>query len=249
MDSPERQQLPLSKRIIRSVAGTLIVIGLLFVLAGLLVPALGGHRHPPFPLAKKDIADIELAIIAFKANYDSLPMTSEASAKDKADFTYGTFGVTSESPVQVINPRPSYQANNAEIVTILAARNHPRFNKNHANNPQKKEYLSPKIATKDGKPGLGPGDGVYRDQWGNPYIISVDADGDGWTRDAFYSLAAVSRGQGKGINGLQSISGTGANDFALRGEVMVWSFGPDGKADPYIRANEGVNRDNILSWR
>ena len=132
------------------------------------------------------------------------------------------------------------------MITVLMARNHPRFNKDHANNPQKKEYLNPKPASADGKPGLGPGDGVYRDIWGNPYIISVDADGDGWTRDAFYSLAAVSKGSGKGINGLQSISGTGANDFAFRGEVMIWSLGADGQADPKLRANEGVNQDNFL---
>lgn len=31
--------------------------------------------------------------------------------------------------------------------------------------------------------------------------------------------------------------------------AMVWSFGPDDKADPSKKANEGVNKDNVLSWK
>jgi hypothetical protein len=34
----------------------------------------------------------------------------------------------------------------------------------------------------------------------------------------------------------------------LNGPVMVWSFGPDGLADPNIKANAGVNADNVISW-
>ena len=34
-------------------------------------------------------------------------------------------------------------------------------------------------------PGVGP-DGVYRDPWGNPYIITVDLNYDDKARDAFY---------------------------------------------------------------
>jgi hypothetical protein len=30
---------------------------------------------------------------------------------------------------------------------------------------------------------------------------------------------------------------------------MVWSQGPDGKADPAARADQAPNRDNILSWQ
>ena len=33
------------------------------------------------------------------------------------------------------------------------------------------------------------------------------------------------------------------------GTVTIWSFGPDGKADPSIKADQGVNKDNILSWQ
>jgi len=30
---------------------------------------------------------------------------------------------------------------------------------------------------------------------------------------------------------------------------MVWSLGPDGKADPNVKATQGVNKDNVLSWQ
>lgn len=169
-----------------------------------------------------------------------------------ADFTYGTRGTTKQPQVQIINPDGRYQANNAEPVTILMALKHPIYNPDHRNNLQKKEYLNPKVATADGKPGVGPSDSIYRDPWGNPYIISLDIDGDGFTRDAFYCRAAVSKpksGQTNALNGLTIPSNPRSDNYLYRGSVMIWSFGPDGKADPNIPSDEGVNQDNILSWR
>ena len=45
--------------------------------------------------------------------------------------------------------------------------------------------------------------GVYRDPWGNPYIISMDLNYDENCKDAFYSLQSVSQENGQtGWNGL-----------------------------------------------
>jgi hypothetical protein len=85
---------------------------------------------------------------------------------------------------------------------------------------------------------------VYRDPWGNPYIVSIDYNYDNKTRDAFYSNPTVSDG---GLNGLylnQSVTRYEAN-----APVMVWSFGKDGTANSTVSANEGVNRDNLLGWQ
>jgi hypothetical protein len=30
---------------------------------------------------------------------------------------------------------------------------------------------------------------------------------------------------------------------------MVWSAGPDQKVDINVKANAGVNKDNVLSWQ
>jgi hypothetical protein len=229
-----------------------MVFAILCALAAFTLPMVGHHQKPLVARAYYEMSEIEQAILAYKADYNNFPMTAEARQQDKADFTYGTFGVDGEFTFQIANPRPSYQANNAEVIAILTARNHPRFNKDHVNNPLKKEYLKPRIAEQDGKPGLGPNDGVYRDPWGNPYIISLDLDGDGWTRDAFYCVATVAQAtplKSSSLLGLKSPSSSGANDFAFQAPMMIWSLGADGQADPKLRANEGVNRDNILRWR
>jgi hypothetical protein len=95
------------------------------------------------------------------------------------------------------------------------------------------------------QPGVGS-DLVYRDLWGNPYIISMDLNYDEQCEDAFYGSPTVSVG---GLNGL--IQQPDLN-YAYHGKVMVWSAGPDVKIDPNSPASgatSGVNRDNILSWQ
>ena len=86
-----------------------------------------------------------------------------------------------------------------------------------------------------------------RDAWGNPYIISLDLNFDGKCRDVFYRQDTVSRTTGTiGHNGL--VAAAGPNSFELNQPMMIWSLGPDGRADPGAKANAGFNSDNILSW-
>ncbi len=238
----------------------LVVIAVIAILAGMLLPAIAKAKvKAQVVKAKKEIADIEQAVIAFKANYSIMPMDSVIRGEGVPDFTYGTSGVYFEGSPQytgnaaVVNQGLKIQTNNAALMPILMARDHVMHNPSHLNNPQKKEYLNPKVAGADGAAGLGPGDNVYRDVWKNPYIITLDANYDGFTEDGFYSRNSVSlqtAGNYNGINGLSSKSKlVSNNDFALKGEVMVWSKGPDGLSDPNIPADEGVNKDNVLSWK
>ncbi len=230
----------------------LIVIVFVGFLAGLLIPVTGRGPRPNPIRVQMEMADIEKAIVAYKANYSVLPMSAEAQRNTRSDFTFGTTGLKPQLSVSITNAGDGYQASNAEVMAILMARDKTTYNPQHIHNPQKKEFLNPKIAVADGERGLGPQDGVYRDPWGNPYIISMDRNDDGWTQDTFYSLSKVSQvelGKTNGFNRLRSLSGTGASDYSFRGPVMIWSFGPDGRADPEQRADEGVNADNILSWK
>jgi hypothetical protein len=96
-------------------------------------------------------------------------------------------------------------------------------------------------------PGVGP-DLVYRDPWGNPYIISLDMNYDEKCRDALYQKSSVSQEAGaSGFTGL--FNSTGVSDqFEYRGHVMIWSLGSDRKANAGP-ANAGFNKDNILSWK
>ena len=131
-------------------------------------------------------------------------------------------------------------------------------NLNYQKNPQQTIFLNPKMSGYDpsvlGQPAGGVDvTGVYRDPWGNPYVISMDLNYDELCKDAFYCTNAVSGFNGTsanpGLNGLVNPDSTTANNFQYHGKVMVWSAGPDGKIDPTVPANAGANKDNVLSWQ
>ena len=141
-----------------------------------------------------------------------------------------------------------YENCNAEVMAALLDRTNLYWNANHALNPNKIGYLTAKEVSDSKLPGVGP-EGVYRDPWSNPYIITVDLNGDGKCRDAFYKLNSVSEipsAGDKGFNGL--FRSGGPNTFDANKPIMVWSFGPDGSIYNQQKANAGVNKDNILSW-
>jgi hypothetical protein len=97
--------------------------------------------------------------------------------------------------------------------------------------------------------GVSTSDWMFRDPWGNPYIVTIDLNDDGKCLDALYRKATVSRNPNNPANGLFGLtnpSGSGDN-YEYNGPVMIWSMGPDGEADSG-QANQGVNKDNILSW-
>src|SRR4051794_32731250 len=100
-------------------------------------------------------------------------------------------------------------------------------------------------------PGVGL-EGIYRDPWGNPYVISLDLNNDEKAREAFYQKPAISQDPNNpntGLNGL--IKGTIATGpvFEANSSVMVWSAGPDKMIEPNTPANKGANKDNILIWK
>jgi hypothetical protein len=108
-------------------------------------------------------------------------------------------------------------------------------------------------------PGVGP-DLVYRDPWSNPYIISMDLNYDEQCRDAYYCQRPVSQNPPGsltsqiGFNGLFNPDLKGQTDnYLYHGKVMVWSAGPDRMIDtaipPTTPANQGYNKDNVLSWQ
>ena len=149
---------------------------------------------------------------------------------------------------------------NAEIMAILldletfpvdpgtGGANTDTCNKNHRRNPQKHVLLNAKRVAGQSDSGIGD-DLVYRDPWGNPYIISLDLDGNDRVLDVLYRTDAVSQESGdRGFNGLQRGEAPAPNNFEHIGSVMIWSLGPDGTADNG-KANAGANKDNVLSWK
>lgn len=231
-----------------------ILLGFAGILFGLVFPVLS-LRHPgPARMAKAriEISVLVQAIRQYEVAYGHLPTPMQLRSDSVPDFTFGTLGM--QTRTAIINGKGS-DANNAELVAILCDQTHfgngkTTENRDHALNPQRHRFLIPPFVRNTASPGVGM-DGVYRDPWGNPYIITLDLNHDGRCRDAFYRLASVS-GLGAGTNGLFGLtrfsSATSPDAFEAQVPVMVWSLGPDGKAHPSRRADEGVNKDTILSW-
>ena len=190
------------------------------------------------------------------ATKDTRAVAQTTLNPDLSSFTYGTddrdlFGgsVTTSKGIpvlfQVRDPRKS--VSNRELIailtdddSILSAGNVP-INPAHALNPDRISFLdvktssknsltlSPQQRTRGNSPSQVGSDGVFRDPWGNPYIVIVDLDADQQVRNPFAA---------------------GANERPnLKGTVFVWSAGPDGKADTYLDTQTGVNKDNIYSWK
>lgn len=247
----------------------LVVISIIGVLASMALPVLSKAKvKAQVVKATTEINDLAAAINSYMSTYSRMPASRETRAaledpEVTPDFTYGTAyggGWTKNkrgeaTPITTFGLRRDHK-NNAEVVAILKDMEHyrdgtPTPNVGHQLNPQKLSFLGAKEADGQRPPGIGP-DGVYRDPWGNPYIITLDLNGDDRCRDGFYCQDAVSNdrtGNGrKGYNGLFKSSSL-ANTFEARTSVMVWSMGPDGLADKGQPANKGANKDNILNWK
>ena len=250
------------------------MIAIIAILAGLLLPALGKAKVAArVAQAKVDIKNIEGSISKYENDYSRYPTCSKAREKAmEGDFTFGTLNLLptggtqplrakdGKTPLPRIANNYDYENSNAEVMSALLDFENfkigsPTWNINHALNPNKTVYLNVKEVSDLKSPGVGV-DGVFRDPWGDPYIITVDLNGDNKCRDAFYKLNSVSKdpkspaNSDQGLNGLyRSVSvSSDPNSFEVNKPIMVWSFGPDGKVNINAKANALENKDNILSW-
>jgi prepilin-type N-terminal cleavage/methylation domain-containing protein len=226
----------------------LVVISIIAILAGLLLPALAAaKRQAQVRMCKLDIKNLELAISQYESDYSRLPAVT---TNPVSDLTFGSIAIAGAVPV------------NSDIVATLL--NLPvGINTANAKNPKQTIYYKAAKLSEDelgtntpaiyqpGPPGVSTVDYQVRDPWGVPYVISLDLNYDGNTEDLFYRANTVSSqtsGGLNGLNGLVNIDPANEPKFALKGPVMIWSSGPDKKFDPNVKANLGVNKDNVLSW-
>ena len=246
----------------------LVVIAIIGILAAMLLPVLARARVA----AQKKQAAVEISqIIGAIQQYDSVygrfPVSSavqQTASTLGGDFTYGGSVIASNLAVCPVT-YAAYTTNNSEVIAILMdvtnyANGQPvPANLNHQKNPQQTIFLNAKMsgydpAANDPQPPAGVDNaGVYRDPWGNPYVISMDLNYDEQCQDAIYCLNLVSgfnqTSANPGLNGLVNPDTSQNDNFRYHGKVMVWSAGPDGKIDPKMQANQSYNKDNVLSWQ
>jgi type II secretory pathway pseudopilin PulG len=230
----------------------IVLVVLIGVLASLVLPTnVGRKKRSKHVQAQKDMADLRSAIDIFRHDYNYLPVSAHTAGLTNADFTFGTFGTRTNTD---ITSGTAHEANNSEVMRILTASTAPPGTPAErdplSRNPRATAYFNPKRPADTHSPGLGT-DFVLRDPWGNPYILTLDLDGDGKCKDSLYRRALVSRGKPPthlfGLTNSTHAEGL-SDDFATTGSVMSWSFGPDGKASQTERADLGVNLDNVRSW-
>jgi type II secretory pathway pseudopilin PulG len=200
------------------------VISIIAILAGLLLPAVtAAKRNAKIKEAQSQMANIISAVTAYDAEYSRQPSTVPAGDKD---VTYGDVTDSAGTGTTIVRA-PDL---NSEVMIILRdidrPPNSPDPQHPHARNPRLHSFLNAKDVDGITSKGISKVDNVYRDPWGNPYIITLDLNYDQQCADPFY---------GK-----------------IRQPVLVWSFGPDGKydaSDVSQLKNKGDNKDNVLSWK
>jgi len=260
----------------------LVVIAIIAILAGMLLPVLATAKTAAKKKqARLDEQGIVTAINAYDQDYGRFPISKAeqqyAQTTVSGDFTTGLV----QNP-QPNNPSLTWNAgagnnysfdNNSNVVAILmdslaSANGTPTVNTNHQYNPKSVGYLNVKLSGWDPSQGGVPlpgvdNLGVYRDPWGNPYVITMNTSyNDQGVSDLFYCQQNVSQVRPPappayaqtGYNGLfnpNPTAGTQAqlDHFLYHGKVMVWSAGPNGKIDSGDPVTDQENKDNVLSWQ
>ncbi|MFM2295556.1 MAG: hypothetical protein RLZZ350_1969 [Verrucomicrobiota bacterium] len=236
----------------------LVVIAIIGILAGLLLPAIAvAKTKARIAVAKNEMNGLAAAINQYEGVYNRYPATNSATRSGtNTDMTFGL-------PASILPPDSQNYTpydivpTNTDIILMLT--DETRWvNGNHLRNPQQHRFADFKKVDSIDEAGYSTIDSQLRDPWGNPYVISLDLNFEDHVSDAFYKRAAVSKkspadltNPNVGYNGLvNAADSTGVSDnYEVNRNVMIWSLGPDKKADISVKANSGVNKDNILGWQ
>ncbi len=181
----------------------LVVVTIIAILAGIAFPFVTrAMTKSKVATARTDMVNLKGAIESYQNDYSRFPAARGTAANLKGgDLTFHLpigRNHADGSPQDAggwVNPPQTPE--NKDVMQILMGLDQGA-NKNHGRNPKKTQFLTPKSADDTGAHGVGP-DGVFRDPFGNPYVITVDLDGDGQVSDLFYRETGVSKSVSIGL--------------------------------------------------
>jgi len=204
------------------------------------------------------------AIATYNSTYSRLPASTNAVnavANITNSFTFGssltspTGGGGQLTGAPKINGAPSgmitwtpklYQNNNSEVMAILRDDVYfPEYATNgslhlgHIYNPQQTPFFQATTATPGapgawmGSPGVGP-DEIWRDPWGQPYIISLDLQGNNQVFDPY-------------LNGMYQAQSPKTPPLFTPGNAVVWSLGPNSQQVDFTKSIKDLKNKYIVT--
>jgi len=216
----------------------LVVIAIIAILAAIALPAIGRSRiRAKVVTSKIEMKELEQAIKSYKRDYERFPLPKNYILNDYRDSTSGVMaGLSSKT-------------SSRDVMYILLAEEHASINPTNTRNPKKVKFGTYKEAganqDQTGIPGLSS-TRVYRGPFGNEYIISMDKDRNGYCGDHYHGRLSASQG----LVSHKTKDVPAVNYQALRGDVMIWSAGPDRliATDPKLVKGSNPDIDNVRSW-
>ena len=233
------------------------VVMIIAILAAILLPVLARQKiNAKAKLARLDCSSIAQAVTMYCSdNLGRFPIAGNPDRYIGGQKRYGeeitggniTFMGEDNNFMNTGSNPP-----NADLMIILSAREglgKNKINSSHVRNIKEINYLRAKMTDSAGNPGVGP-EGIFRDPFGNPYVVTIDKNGDDKCWDQYYGNERVS-GTGPdheytdqpppadnpdiGAHGLMRseekknlpVSGDEHYAYTQMGKAMVWSAGPD----------------------
>ena len=248
----KKGKYPVKKRYFTLVE-LLVVVGIVVILAGLVLPAvIGGAQQGRITQAKSDMKAIQMALAQMDQTYgrilkaesngkikfanvtgDGLAPISDSYTKNSTTYEtkYIVLGKKDAAGVKFSGGNYELKDEHEEAYNSFIAEITGTNNKGYQHNSRKIKFLDPNQnfdPSKDYDADDTQKACLWRDPWGNPYVIMISVDGN----DRLVKPDAPSNGR------------------FIMSKTALYSFGPNGENNQGKNAVEGGDKldDDIATW-